>query len=89
MKTTFTKLTEAVVHKGIRTIAPEENCPPVRVRVWVRNRVSFRVERQFSSAAIVLEPSIGVLSKRCLENVWKIHRNKPVVKSWYSSCNFF
>ena len=28
MKTTSTKLTEAVVHKGIRTVAPEENCPP-------------------------------------------------------------
>ena len=42
--------------KGIRTIAPEESCPPVRVRVWVRVRVSFRVGGQFSSEAIVLEP---------------------------------
>ena len=27
---------------GIWTIAPEENCPPVEVKVWVRVRVSFR-----------------------------------------------
>ena len=27
--------------EGIRTIAPEENCPPVRVRIGVR--VNFRV----------------------------------------------
>ena len=24
---------------GIQTIAPEENCPPVKVRVWVSFRV--------------------------------------------------
>ena len=40
------------LQKGNRTIAPEENCPPVRVRV----RVSFRVGGQFSPGAIVLEP---------------------------------
>ena len=28
---------------GIQTIALEENCPPVRVRVWIRVRVSFRI----------------------------------------------
>ena len=28
---------------GIRTIALEENCPRIRVRVWIRVRVSFRV----------------------------------------------
>ena len=28
---------------GIRTITAEENCPLVRVRVWVRVRVSFKV----------------------------------------------
>ena len=39
---------------GNQTIAPEENCPPVRVRVWLR--VSFGVGGQFSSGAIVLEP---------------------------------
>ena len=32
--------------RGNQTIGPEENCPLVRVRVWVR--VSFRVEGQFS-----------------------------------------
>ena len=32
-----------IIPEGIRTIAPEENCPPVKVRVWVRVRVSFRV----------------------------------------------
>ena len=37
------------------TIAHEENCPPVNVRVWVRVRVSFRVGGQLSSGAIVLE----------------------------------
>ena len=40
---------------GIRTIAPEENCPLVKARVWVRVRVSFRVEWPFSSGPIVLE----------------------------------
>ena len=37
----------------MRTIAPEENCLPVRARVRVR--VNFRVGGQ-SSGAIVLEP---------------------------------
>ena len=36
-----------------QTIAPEENCPPVRVRVCLR--VSFAVEGQFSLGTIVLE----------------------------------
>ena len=27
----------------IRTIAPEENCPPVRIGVCVKFRISFRV----------------------------------------------
>ena len=27
-----------------RTIPPEENCPPVGVRVWFRVRVNFKVE---------------------------------------------
>ena len=35
-------------------MTPEENCPPVGVRVRVR--VSFRVEEQFPSGAMVLEP---------------------------------
>ena len=39
---------------GVWTMAPESNCPPVGVRVWVRVRVGW----QFSSEAIVL--------KRCL-----------------------
>ena len=38
---------------GNQAIAPEENCPLVRVRVWLR--VSFGVGEQFSSGAIVLE----------------------------------
>ena len=29
-----------------RQLSPKENCPPVRVVVWVKVRVSFRVERQ-------------------------------------------
>ena len=41
--------------KGIRKIAPEEDCPSVRVSVWFR--VSFRVGGQFSSGRIVLELS--------------------------------
>ena len=39
----------------LHTIWYPDNCPSVRVRVWVRVRVSFRVGRQFSSGAIVLE----------------------------------
>ena len=41
---------------GNQAIAPEENCPLVRVRVWLR--VSFGVGGQFSSGAIVLEPNL-------------------------------
>ena len=37
---------------GIRTIAPKENCPPGRVRVWVRVRTSFTVRGQFSSGQL-------------------------------------
>ena len=48
--------------EGNQTIAPEENCPLVRVRGWVR--VSFGVEGQFSSGAIVLEPLIISLLQR-------------------------
>ena len=44
---------------GKHIIAPEENCPSVRFRVWVR--VSFGVGGQFSSGAIVLEPFRKVL----------------------------
>ena len=36
--------------KGVRTIAPEENFPPVRARV--------RVRWQFFPGAIVLEPKL-------------------------------
>ena len=31
---------------GIQAIAPKENLPPVRVGVWVKVRVSFRVGGQ-------------------------------------------
>ena len=41
--------------EGNQTTAPEENCPPVRVWVWVR--VSFGVGGQFSPGPIVLKPS--------------------------------
>ena len=41
---------------SVRTFAPEENCPPVRARVWFRVNVRFRVREQFFSGAIVLEP---------------------------------
>ena len=40
---------------GVRTIAPEENNPLVKVRVWVRVKFRIRVRGQFSSWAIVLE----------------------------------
>ena len=39
---------------GNETIAAEKNCPPVRVRVWLR--VSFGVGGQFSSGTMILEP---------------------------------
>ena len=41
---------------GNQTIVPERNCTQVSVRVWLR--VSFGVGGQFSSGAIVLEPSV-------------------------------
>ena len=37
-------------------LPPEKNCRPVRVGIWLR--VSFGVGGQFSSEAIVLEPSL-------------------------------
>ena len=40
---------------GKKAIAPEENCPSVRVRVSAR--VSFGVRGQFCIREIVLEPS--------------------------------
>ena len=43
-------------HCGVRTIAPEENFPPVRVRVWASVRISYRVKGQLYSGAILLEP---------------------------------
>ena len=45
-----------VILNGIRTIAAEENCPPVKVRVWFRDSVRSKVEGQFSSGAIIIEP---------------------------------
>ena len=53
-------------------LPPEENCPPVRVRGWVR--ISFWVGGQFSSGAIVLEPCfieqiINICIKRLLPKV--------------------
>ena len=45
---------------GNQTIAPKENCPLVRVRVWLR--VSFGVGGQFSSGVIVLEPTFYLFS---------------------------
>ena len=45
--------TKCYVIAGVWTIVPEEYCPPVRVRVWVRVRVKFW--GQFSSETIDLE----------------------------------
>ena len=45
---------------GVRKIALEENCPPVRVRVWFRISVRIRAGGQFSSRAIFLEPHFTV-----------------------------
>ena len=36
-----------VQQNGVRKIAPEENCPPVRVRVWFRISVRIRAEGIF------------------------------------------
>ena len=45
------------VFTGIRTISPKENCtpPPIRVKVLVRIKVSFRVGGLFSLGVVVLE----------------------------------
>ena len=37
----FWVLAIALLFEGVQTIAPEENCPPDSVRVWVRIRVGF------------------------------------------------
>ena len=44
------------VPSGALTVATEENCLSVRVGIWFRVRIRVRVEGQFSSGAIVLEP---------------------------------
>ena len=48
---------EGCVCYGVRTIAPEENLPPVGVRVWVR----VKVRGKFSSGIIVQEQSVTFL----------------------------
>ena len=45
-----------VLYLGVRKISPEENCPPVRVRIWFRISVRIRARGQFFSGAIFLEP---------------------------------
>ena len=55
---------------GIWTIAPEENCPPVGVRVWLGLELVLGWGGGFSSGAIVLEPfCIVVINKQkyCFE----------------------
>ena len=44
------------IDHGVRKIAPEENCSPVRVRVWFRVSVRIRVGGNFLQGAIFLEP---------------------------------
>ena len=44
------------VPSGVLTVATEENYLPARVRIWFRVRIRIRVEGQFSSGEIVLEP---------------------------------
>ena len=39
---------QAALKMGVRKIAPEENCPPVRVRVWFSISAKIRAEGQFS-----------------------------------------
>ena len=47
--------------RGNQTIASEENCPPVMVRVWVR------VGGQFSLGAIALEPNLSLI--KCISSI--------------------
>ena len=65
LRTTATVISKSWMHsfiqiclcqKGIRTIAPEKNCSPIRVSVWVRVRISFTFGGQFSFSTIVVEP---------------------------------
>ena len=43
---------------GIRTSTPEQNCLPVKVRVWFRVRDRIRVGVQYFSGGIILEPKL-------------------------------
>ena len=52
----FAKYLRTPPFLGVRKIAPEENCRPIRVRVWIRISVRIRAGGQFSSGAIFLEP---------------------------------
>ena len=61
-----------------QTIAPEENCPLFRVRVWVR--VSFGVGGQFSSGAIVLEPNVINILKIFIAIQWN---NILILKNFF------
>ena len=49
-------MNQVSVFHGVRKIAPEENCPPVRVRVWFRISVRISAGGQFYAGAIFLEP---------------------------------
>ena len=46
----------ACLWNGVQAITPEENCPPFRVKSWVKVRRRIGVGGQFSSGEIVLEP---------------------------------
>ena len=46
-KTFVYKHTDTIEFMGVRTIAPEENCPPLRLRAWVKVRVRIRVGGNF------------------------------------------
>ena len=48
INTFFTTHLSLATFVGVRKIAPEENCPPVRVRFWFRISVRIRTRGQFS-----------------------------------------
>ena len=50
---------------GNHAIASEENCPPIRVGVWVR--ISFGARGQFSSGAIINDIWLKIKSQIILE----------------------
>ena len=82
------------MENGIWIIAPEENCPPVRVRIWFRVSVRIRVggnfpRRQLSWNQWVMP--MNIWSTVTIDVLTNIHQKLfwRKAKNWFHYKNFF